>query len=69
MKRGSGMSEKQRAHWTMSMPVTSENTIAMQQFTNLSYTTTTKQHIDSPEARIQRGGTDLEKISSEPVVW
>ena len=47
-----------------SMPVTSDNTIAVQQFTNLSYTITTKQHMDSREVMIQRGATDLEKISS-----
>ena len=68
MRRRSGMYEKQRNPWTMSRPVTSENNIAMQQFTNLSYTTTTKQHKDSPEARMKRDVIDLEKISSKPVM-
>ena len=38
----------------------------MQQFTNLSYTTT-KQHKDSPEARVKRDAVDLETISYKPV--
>ena len=64
------MPEKQIAHWTMSMAVTSENTTAIRQFTNLTHTTTTVLFAqDSPEARIMWDATDLEKISSEPVVW
>ena len=46
-KCGSGMSGKQRSPWTMSRPGTPEYNIAMQQFTNLSCTTT-KLHKDSP---------------------
>ena len=51
MKRGSGMSGKQMASWTMSRPVAPDYNIAMQQFTNMSCTTT-NQHQDSPEESI-----------------
>ena len=39
LTHGSGMNEEQRSLWTMSMPITSEYNNAMQEFTNLSYTT------------------------------
>ena len=68
MTRGSGMSEKQRALWTMSRPITSEYNNAMQEFTNLSYKTS-EQHKDLTEARMKRDAADLEKISSKLVVW
>ena len=67
MKRGSVMSGKQRASWTMSRPVTPEYNIAMQQFTNLSCTTT-KQHKDSPEECMKSDAAYLDKISSKSVV-
>ncbi len=62
------MSEQQRALWTMSRPVTSEYNIAMQEFTNLSYTTS-EQHKDLTEARMKRDAADVEKISSKLVGW
>ena len=68
MKRGSGMSGMQRASWTMSRPVTPEYNIAMQQFTNLSCTTT-KQHNDSPQEYMKSDAADLDNISSKSVVW
>ncbi|KAJ8364405.1 hypothetical protein SKAU_G00132360 [Synaphobranchus kaupii] len=68
MTHGSGMSEKQRALWTMSRPITAEYNIAMQEFTNLSYTTS-EQHKDLTEARMKRDAADLEKISSKLAIW
>ena len=61
LTRGSGMTENMRNLWTLSAPVTSEYNIAMQDFTNLTYTIS-PQHKDSTEARIKRGASDLEKI-------
>ena len=61
LTRGSGMTEDMRNLWTLSAPVTSEYNIAMQDFTNLTYTTS-PQHKDSTEARIKRDASDLEKI-------
>ena len=61
LTRGSGMTEDMRNIWTLSAPVTSEYNIAMQDFTNLTYTTS-PQHKDSTEARIKRDASDLEKI-------
>lgn len=64
LTHGSGMSENQRALWTMSRPMTSEYNIAMQEFTNLSYTTS-EQHKDLTEARMERDVADLQEISSK----
>ena len=55
------MTEDMRNLWTLSAPVTSEYNIAMQDFTNLTYTKN-PQHKDSTEARIKRYASDLEKI-------
>ena len=68
MTHGGGMSEEQRAIWTMSRPITSEYNIAMQEFTNLSYSTS-EQHKDLTEARMKRDATDLEEISAKLVAW
>ena len=64
LTRGSGMTEEQRSLWTMSMPITSEYNSAMQEFTNLSYTTS-EQHKESMEARIKRDMSDLTKINTK----
>ena len=48
----------------MSRPITSEYNVAMQEFTNLSYTTT-EQHKESTEARKKRDVVDLEEINSK----
>ena len=64
LTRGSGMNEEQRALWTMSLPITSEYNIAMQDFTNLSYTTS-EQHKDATEGRMSRDTSDLLKIKSK----
>ena len=68
MTHGSGMSERQIALWTMSRPITSEYNVAMQEFTNLSYTTN-EQHKESTEARKKRDAVDLEEINSKPEAW
>ena len=39
LTHGSGMNKEQRSLWTMSMPVTAMYNIAMQDFNNLTYTT------------------------------
>ena len=61
LTRGSGMTEAMRNLWTLSAPVTSEYNCAMQDFTDLIYTTS-PQHKDSTGARIKRDASDLEKI-------
>ena len=61
LTRGSGLTEDMRNLRTLSAPATSEYNIAMQNFTNLTYTTR-EQHKDSTEARIKRDTSDLEKI-------
>ena len=60
LTRGNGMTEDMRNLWT-SAPVTSGYNSAMQDFTDLTYTTS-PQHKDSTEARIKRDASDLEKI-------
>ena len=57
LTRGSGMTEDMRNLWTLSAPVTSEYNSAMQDFTDLTYTTS-PQHKDSTEARIKRENSD-----------
>ena len=58
---------KQRASWTMTIPVAPEYNIAMQQLTNLSCTTT-KQHKGSPDESMKSYAADLDKVSSKTVV-
>ena len=60
--RGSGMSEHQRALWTMSMPVTSAYNEAMPSFTNRIYTTS-EQHKEETKSRIGRDQDDFQKVS------
>ena len=62
LTRGSGMSEHQRALWTMSMPVTSAYNEAMQSFTNRIYTTS-EQHKEETKSRIGRDQDDFQKVS------
>ena len=53
---------------TMSRPITSEYNVAMQEFTNLSCTTT-EQHKESTEASKKRDAVDLEEINSKLEAW
>ncbi|KAJ8879192.1 hypothetical protein PR048_019798 [Dryococelus australis] len=50
---GSGISEEQRVLWITSSPMSAEYNIAMQEFTNVPYTTS-EQHNDLTEARIKK---------------
>ena len=61
LTHGSRMTEEQRALWTMSAPIMSELNTAIQEFNKLTYTTS-EQHKDSTEARIERDASDLSKI-------
>lgn len=60
---GSGMSEHQRAIWTMSSPVSSSYNHAMQDFCGMQYTTS-KQHKKATTARIIRDKDYLTKLAS-----
>ena len=64
LTHGSGMSEQQTAIWTMSSPISAEYNIAMQEFSNLSYTTSEQQK-DMIEARMKKNLGDLEMISTK----
>ena len=63
LTRGTGMTEEQRSLWTMSTPITSEYNYAMQEFNTLSYTTS-EQHKEATQARVQRDSSDLEKLKT-----
>ena len=63
LTHGSGMNEEQRSLWTMSMPVTAMYNIAMQDFNNLTYTTS-DQHKETTDACLNRDIHDLAKINS-----
>ena len=64
-----GMSGKQRASWTMSRPVATDYNIAMQQFTNISCTTT-NQHKDSPEEiSMKSDAADLDKMQAHAQIF
>ena len=63
LTRGSGMSEHQRAIWTMSSPVSSAYNFAMQEFCEMRYTTS-EQHKESTTARIVRDKEDLTKLAT-----
>lgn len=64
LTRGSGMTEEQRALWTMSTPITSEYNYAMQEFTELAYTTS-EQHKEGTQSRIKRDASDLLKLKTK----
>ncbi|KAK6176032.1 hypothetical protein SNE40_014396 [Patella caerulea] len=63
LTRGSGISEHQRAIWTMSSPVSSTYNYAMQQFCEMQYTTR-EQHKEATSARIVRDKDDLIKLDT-----
>lgn len=64
LTRGSGMSEHERAVWTMSSTVTSSYNLAMQELTTNSYTTS-EQHKDLSNSRVSRDEADLEKVATK----
>ena len=61
LTHGSGMTKDMKNLWTLSASVTSEYNSVMQDFTDLTYTTS-PQHKDSAEALIKRDASDLDKI-------
>ena len=61
LARGRGMSERQRAIWLLSMPVTAEVYRAIQDFAGTKYQTS-DQHKDTTQARITRDNSDGLKI-------
>ena len=63
LTHGSEMNEEQRSLWTMSMPVTAMYNMAMQDLNNLPYTTS-DQHKETTDARLNRDIHDLAKINS-----
>ena len=62
------MTEEQRSLWTMSTPITSQYNQAMQEFNELSYTTS-EQHKEATQARVQRDSSDLEKLKTSLAVY
>ena len=64
LTHGSKMTEEQRALWTMAAPVMSEVNSAMQEFTDLIYTTN-EQHKEATSTRIERDAADLSKVSEK----
>lgn len=61
LTRGSGFDEHQRTLWTMSRPVTSAYNYAMQEFSQMLYTTS-EQHKEATSARMNRDKSDKEKL-------
>ena len=64
LSHGGGMTEEMCNLWTLSAPVTSEYKSAMQDFTDLTYTTS-PQPKDSTVAYIKRDASDLERIQTK----
>ncbi|KAH3807533.1 hypothetical protein DPMN_135878 [Dreissena polymorpha] len=56
------MTEEMQTHWILS--ATSEHNSAMQDFTDMTYTTS-PQHKDSTEACIKGDSSDLEKMQTQ----
>ncbi|KAK6186306.1 hypothetical protein SNE40_008368 [Patella caerulea] len=61
LTRGSGMTERQRAIWTMSAPACAEYNLAMQDFTDTKYFTS-DQHREGTKARVERDLGDFQKL-------
>ena len=64
LTRGSGMTEHQRALWTMSAPMSSAYNYAMQDFSNTVYVPS-EQHREATPSQIERDRTDLQKLASK----
>ena len=63
LTHGSRMNEEHYSLWTMSIPVTAMYNMAMQDFNNFTYTTS-DQHKETTDARLNRDIHDLAKINS-----
>ena len=61
LTQGRGMSETQRLVWLLSIPITAEVNNAMQQLTEVDYTTS-EQHKDMSDSRIKRDMKDTKTI-------
>ena len=61
LTRGRGMSESQRAHWLLSMPVCSDFNNAVQEFTDKAFESS-DQHKDSNKSRLARDNEDRSKF-------
>ena len=64
LTRGSGMTEHQRAVWTMSAPVSSAYNYVMQELCETVYTTS-YQHNDESAPRMARDKDDLAKLAAK----
>ena len=63
LTHGSGMNEEQRSLWTLSSTIKAMHNMAMQDFNNLTYTTS-DQHKETIDARLNRDIHDLAKTNS-----
>jgi len=61
LTRGSGMTEEQRTLWTMSSPICSEYSMAMEDFDKCAFTTS-EQHKELTPARKDRDQIDIRKV-------
>ncbi|KAG1681449.1 hypothetical protein GQR58_011839 [Nymphon striatum] len=64
LTRGSGMSEHQRAVWTLSSTISSSYNLAMQELTSSSYSTS-KQHKELTTSRVSRDEVDRGKVAEK----
>ena len=64
LTRGSGMTEHQRALWTMSAPISSAYNNAMQNFNSTVYATS-EQHKEAAPSRMDRDRIHLAKLSTK----
>ena len=61
LTRGSGIDEKQRAVWSLCAPVAAEYSMALQDLTNKSFTTSSQyQEVSPEEEKESYGGKDLQ---------
>ena len=64
LTHGSGITEDMRTLWTLSTPTTSQYNSAMQEFSNVTYTTS-DQHKEATESRMAREQFDAQKIEEK----
>ena len=61
---GSGMTEHQRARWTMCAPISAAYNHAMQDFTDTVFTRS-EQHNEATPSRMERDRTDMAKLANQ----
>ena len=64
LTRGSGMTEHQRAIWTMSAPISSEYNYSMQHFNNTVYATS-ERHKEATATQMERDKADLPTLATK----